>query len=341
MKHFFAVLIFIFIAFQINAQVQDTLNQDAAPKGGVNALAIHYYGIDFSKAQREILKEKEIEFIFLVDEKGQATLKEVNGISDGDIMDSLRQRTLTVEPFLPRIKNGIAESSIYFMQLTFPGYKMTQQKFGFLMGAAYTEAKLEDFEYVHRSNSRVDVLFSGMVNQYIGNPTAYLGLGGGFKTEVSIADKRKWIYGLNMSFYGNKRKDDYPISTPRDQFSTPPTLIVGVNFGKWVNRFNIQAELDFGIQNVTERLGNNDEDWVQLKGWSPGIVLNYPIRLGKESTMYYYGAPSLFSHNLNLHFGFRYMKFSLAEASGFMVELGVGYRMSIVSVQEYRLKEGL
>ncbi len=31
------------------------------------------------------------------------------------------------------------------------------------------------------------------------------------------------------------------------------------------------------------RLGDTDPDWVQLSGWSPGIVFNYPIRLGKSN----------------------------------------------------------
>ena len=332
-------LLFLILGFQINAQVLDTLNQEVSPQGGINALGIHYYGIDFTKQQRKLLKDVEIEFIFLIDEEGIPTLKEINGIADAEIMDCLEKRTLTVEPFNPRIKDGIAESSIYFLQLVFPTYKMTPQKYGMLLGATYNEAKLEDFEYIHKSNSRYDVVFAGLMNQHLGNPSEYLNLGVGFKTEVTFTDNRKLIYGLNMSFYGNKLKKDYPINSTREQNSSPISAMVGLTFGKWFNNFNMQAEIDIGVHNVTEKLEKNDKDFVQLNGWSPGVVVNYPLRLGKESTMYYYGSPSLLSHNLNLHFGLRYMKFSIPEASGFMMEVGVGYRMAVAKVHEYKLKE--
>ncbi|MBK9743701.1 MAG: hypothetical protein IPO94_12405 [Saprospiraceae bacterium] len=72
-------------------------------------------------------------------------------------------------------------------------------------------------------------------------------------------------------------------------------------------------------------MAKNDLDWVQLKGWSPGLVVNYPVKLGKTNPMYY--------------FGLRYLKFSLKEATGLMVEFGVSYRMAIKGVNKYKLKD--
>jgi len=46
------------ILFSLNiaqAQIIDTLNQEASPKGGINQLAIKYYGIEFTKEQRASL----------------------------------------------------------------------------------------------------------------------------------------------------------------------------------------------------------------------------------------------------------------------------------------------
>ncbi len=237
------------------------------------------------------------------------------------------------------IRNGVAEPSIYFMQLVFPTYKLTNRQFSIFQGIAYNEAELEDFEYIRKSGSRFDMLTGGMINQFFGEPGNYLNFGGGMKIDLTYTDKKKYLYGLNMSFYGNKLKQDYPLTTTREQNTAPPTLLLGLILGKWFERINIQAEISSAIQNVTERLGDSDNDWVQLKGWSPGIVINYPIVLGKEKPMYYYGSPVLLGHSLNVHLGIRAINFSLSEASGMMAEFGISYRMMINSIREYKLKD--
>ena len=320
----------------LNLQAQE--NQEVSPKEGVNGLAIKYYGIEFTEAQRLLLKDKEIEFIFLIDKKGKATLSEVNGIDNKTIIDSLINKTEEIENFNPRIKNSIPEESIYFMKLTFPTYQMTSNKLGLLQGSAYKEANLEDFEYITLDNSHLDLIFGGMINQFIGKPYDYLKLGGGMKMNLSYTDSKNYLYGLNMNIYGNQLKKEYPLNNTRQQLSAPPTLLVGLIFGKSINKIDVQAELNIASQNITERLGTDDENWIQLKGWSPGILVNYPIRLGKQRPTYYYGQPSLFENNLNLSFGIRYLFLSIPEASGLMAELGVSYRMTIRKVKEYKLK---
>jgi len=129
----------IFLGLSLNAQ-QDSLNQEVAPKGGVNNLAVKYYGIDFTKEQRQLLKDKEVELIFQVDSEGKHKLSEVNGISDKEIIDSLKQKTKEVENFLPRIRNGIAEPSIYFIKFEFPTYNLISRKYGGRLGSSYNEA---------------------------------------------------------------------------------------------------------------------------------------------------------------------------------------------------------
>lgn len=342
MRKSLTVIIVILGCIYSNAQVAgtDTLNQQVSPKGGINQLAIKYYGIEFTKAQRKQLENIEIEFIYAIDELGNPTLSEVNGITDRAILDSLQNKTTEIEPFNPELNDGVPVPSIYFMKLVFPTYnRVTKQRFGILQSGAYREATLNDFEYLKVSGQRFDMIIGGMVNQFIGNPSEHLGLGGGMKIDLGYAGKNDIIYGLNMSFYGNKLKKEYPINSTREQLTAPPTLLVGLIVGKWFDRFNVQGELNIGVQNITERLGENDTDWIQLKGWSPGIVFNYPIRLGKSNPMYYYGAPTLLENNLNLHFGIRYLKLSIKEATGLMAELGVSYRMAIKGIKEYKLKD--
>jgi len=68
MKKNLTIIALLFINWTIQAQITDTLNEQASPKGGVNKLAVKFFGIDFSKEQRLILEDKEIEFIFEIPE---------------------------------------------------------------------------------------------------------------------------------------------------------------------------------------------------------------------------------------------------------------------------------
>lgn len=339
MKYLIPKLLLLICLLRSNAQVVDSLNQNVSPKNGLNQLAIKYYGIDFTKEQRKEIENVEIEFIYSIDEYGNPVLAEINGVKNQEIIDSLIQKTKDVENFKPQIRNGKPEPSIYFMKLTFPTYKFNQNTYGILQGSAYNEAKLEDFEYLIKSGQRFDMTIGGLANQFIGKPSQHLGLGGGMKIDLGYAGKNNLMYGLNMSFYGNKLKKEYPINSTREQFKAPPTLLVGLIFGKWYDKFNIQGEINIGIQNITEKIGENDPDWVQLNGWSPGLIVNYPIKFGKTNQMYYYGAPSLLENNLNIHLGIRYIKLSLKEATGLMAELGFSYRMSLKGIKEYKLKD--
>ncbi|GAB3171137.1 hypothetical protein [Telluribacter humicola] len=339
MKNLYLLLILLFVATQARAQTSDSLNQNVSPKGGLNALALHYYRIDFTKEQRQRLKDVELEFIYQIDESGALALEEVNGINDKDIVDSLKNRTLTLPRFSPQVVNGTPQPSLYFMKLTFPSYQMTNSRLAMIQPYLYNEAKLDDFEYIKKSNQRMEVLFGGVYNQFLGNPSLYLRPGGGMKVDVTYTAKNLLMYGLTMSIYGNKFKQVYPIYVNRNQFPAPPTAVIGLVFGKWFNKVNAQLELGTAVQNITENKGGNDPDWVQLTGWSPGLVVNYPIKLGKDKIFYNYGAPSIFNHNLNLHVGVRQLFLSLKEATGGMFELGLSYRMSYEMIEEFRLKQ--
>jgi len=339
MKPSITILLIVCSFMGIHAQVVDSLNQQVSPKNGINQLALKYYEIDFTKEQRKELEDIEIEFIFSIDESGNPTLSVINGISNTEIVDSFVNKTKEIERFNPQIRNGVPEPSLYFMIFTFPSYQFSPTTYRILQGSAYHEAKLEDFEYINESGERLDMTIGGMVNQFMGNPAKHLAFGGGMKVDLSYSGNNKLIYGLNTSFYGNKLKENYPINSTRAQNNAPPTLLIGLIFGKWFDHFNVQGELNFAVQNVTEKLGDSDPDWVQFKGWSPGLIVNFPIKLGKSKPMYYYGAPNLLENNLNIHFGIRYMKFSIREATGMMAELGLSYRMVLKGVKEYKLKE--
>ncbi|MCB0531531.1 MAG: hypothetical protein KDD14_04975 [Saprospiraceae bacterium] len=322
----------------LSLHAQDT--QPVSPKGGVNALALEYYRIDFSKAQRERLTDVEIEFIYSVDTAGNPSLEKINGPSEPDILDSLRSRTEYLPRFNPAIQNGVPVASIYLLKLVFPSYKLTQFQNGLAQTQLYREAKIEDFEYIHKTGQRLDLLWGGMVNHFVGNPARHLGLGGGMKIDITYTIKNRFLFGMGMNFYGNHLKKAYPLTTTRPQFKAPPTLFIGGVIGKWFGKFNVQLEVTYAVQNITEKQGDNDPEWVQLRGWSPGIILNYPLKFGRDKTYYYYGVPSIFNNYLNLHVGLRPVFLSIDEATGGMLELGVGYRFAVHRVGEYKFKAG-
>lgn len=338
MKAVISTLLILIGILPLNAQVEKVLNQEAGPKEGINQLALKYFGIDFSKEQRKEIDEVEIELIFLIDETGSPTLSEINGVSNPDIIDSLKRKTSQLENFNPQVRDGVAQSSIYFMKLIYPRYKMNQRSFGLLQGSAYNQADLDDFESIVESGQRLDMLFGGFMNQFLGKPSKYLTLGGGMKLDLCFTTSNQMFYGMNMSFSGNGLKKDYPINSQREQ-TAPVSGIVGLTVGKWMSSYAVQFDLGLAVHNITKKIGDDDPEWVQLNGWSPGIVFNYPILLGKEKPIYYYGSPSLLGNNLNLSFGLRYMKYSLREASGLMAELGIGYRMGLKGIKEYKLKD--
>lgn len=324
----------------IFAQAQETemRNQEVSPKNGITDLALVYYSIDFSKEQRKILNDKELELLFKIDESGSPELYKINGIQDESILDSLKIKSQQVGKFNPRIHNGIPEPSIFFLELTYPSKKLISVSLNPYQQSLFHQIRLEDFEYIEKANFGSDIVIGLLTNQFTGSPARYSKLGAGMKINMTFTDHKNYIYGLNLSTYFNQKKRDYSLYTDREQLSSRSTALLGIIFGKWFGKFNIQAEANYAVQNVTERYDTRDKGWTQFKGWSPGAVFNYPIMLGTEKPLYYYGSPSLLSHNLNLSFGIHYLQFSHREASGVMAELGVAYRMTFRGIKEYRLK---
>lgn len=336
------LFLFLFASFQGICQILST-DTGPEPKGGINKLALEYYKINFTKEQRKTLEGIELEFMYLIDEQGIPTLQKINGVDDQAVLDSLYQITSRLPGFYPRKIDDEIVSSIYFLKFQFPAYRVTENSLVFQNGHRYWEAKYEDFEYIRRSGERIDLMIGGMTNFFLGNPAHYLYPGGGMKMDLMYSGKKGIGGGLVMGFYGNKFKQNYPINSTRNQNPAPPTMLIGVAGSKIIwkqerKEFNLQAELNLAIQNITPRLSEADQDWVQLNGVSPGMVGNYLIQLGKNRTSYSYGSPAIIHHYLNFYGSVRPVLFNLKAATGVMLDVGIAYRMGIHAVDEYRLK---
>ncbi|MEM1328084.1 MAG: hypothetical protein AAGI23_19155 [Bacteroidota bacterium] len=332
-----SVLSLLLLAF--SAQSQTTvLDREPSYPSGLNRLALVYYGIDFSKEQRKVLSERPVEFYFLIDTVGGYELAEINGIDDAAILDSLQQRTMQLSPFIPALEAGKPVEAFYILQMSFPKYGTTRQQTSLGNSGSYRRLRAEDFEYVERGKDHFSWMIGLGGSQFVGQATDYLGTGFGMLTDVRYTTQKEQIFGISINLFDQPLRQNLPIESNRPQGDNITGGIVAFSYGKWFQQFSIHAELGFSMQNVTPKLNNEDRDWVQLRGWSPGIVLNYPIQLGRDHISGYYLNPTIFTNNINLHAGLRYIDSPLPEVSGLLFEIGVGYQMMFYQVESFQLK---
>lgn len=337
-RYFVLAAVFILGPFVMMAQ-NEPLDLQPAPVGGLERLALVYLKTDFTPEQRSRLNDVHLELIFFVDSTGMALLEDVNGINDADIIDSLKQRK-EIPPFRPRYVNGQFRNGIFFMMLSFPSYDITDEQQLRQRYGAFSMDQVEEVEY---SGQSLQMMMGGVVNSFAGNPSRYLSTGGGIKMDV-LWGFDKWGVGFSFSAYGNRAREFYPIRTTRELDKSPTTFVVALlgsmDVMKNENRMvNLQVELGYIGQTVSSRIDDYDEDYIQLNGFSPGFLANYLIPFGKGRFQNRYYYPSVTRHYLNLHVGARPVFLNLKEARGMMFEFGVSYRLSMMQVNTYLLKD--
>lgn len=338
----FLLSLLVVLCFQF-AKAQE--NRDPEPKGGLAKLGSVYFKISFTPEQRAILEETEVEFIYLIDTTGTASLEKINGVEDRGILDSLERCTSRLPAFYPQIIEGVKQPAIYFFQLRFPKYAPTQYYNAAYGMRNYRKLSMDDFESIEKSPTHFDMVIGGMVNQFTGNASDYLKTGGGMKLDMAVGKEGKYVWGMAMNFYGNAVKKYYSVNTNRVMNDAPPTLLIGVVAGKegmrkGKTKNSFQLELCYAVQNVSSRTSPTDEDYIQWRGFSPGLVYNYQLYVGGDRLTHYYGEPTLFNNIINVHAAIRPIFFDWKEASGIMLEVGVSYRMSLSSIKAYKLKQG-
>lgn len=338
----FLLSLLVVICFQF-AKAQE--NRDPEPKGGLAKLGSVYFKIDFTPEQRAILEETELEFIYLIDTTGTASLEKINGVEDRGILDSLERCTSRLPSFYPQTIEGVKQPAIYFFQLRFPKYA-PKYSYPVLYGRqSYRRLSMDDFESIDKSPSHFEMVIGGMVNQFGGSAGSYLKTGGGMKFDVVFGKENHYVFGFTMNIYGNTAKTYYTLPPNRTHDKAPTTMliggIVGKEFKKQKNtKMSVQLELCYALQNVSSRTTNTDTEYVQWSGFSPGMVFNYQVFVGKDKFSHYYGDPILLNNIINLHTAIRPLFFNMQDASGIMMEVGVSYRMSLSGIKAYELKQG-
>jgi len=336
MRTVFATIVIVFSGFSLWGQRSS--DHGVTPLRGINQLALRYFTIDFTKEQRAVLDTVDLEFIFDVDDHGYATLSKVNGVDNPDIIDSLEARTKNALLFEPEVLEGKKIPSLYFMTLRFPRYKPTRQ---YNISDQHIPT-MEEIDHVEFGGGS-DLLIGGVMNTYAGNVQQYLKTGGGMKVDMLFTTKKRLGIGLVMIMYGNKLKEPYPIASTRQQNSAPPTIMIGLAVNQIVKSFqrselSAQVDLNYIAQNITPSIDNYDKDWVQFSGFSPGLIVNYHIKLGREKLSPYYYRLMALTHGVNFHAAIRPLFYNESSASGVSFELGLSYRLRFRFINSYDLK---
>jgi hypothetical protein len=334
---------FIFLLAFISSPLfgQEKYPGEIAPRPSVSLgrLALIYLSVDFTPEQRLKLNDKYLEFIFLVDSIGKATLEDVNGIDDPTIIDSLKSKPIPF--FNPRQVDGIHKEGIFFMNMMYPFYEYYESTYN--GRRRFGSFQMEEMEYIEKSGTGFQYMMGAVGNTFSGSAAQYLHTGGGMKLDFLWKTRKKFSYGFSMTIYGNHVREYYPLNTSRKLESTPATMIVAASFAReaWSKgRNSITTQLDLGyvMQNVSTRENPDDDEYIQLAGFSPGLTVNYLMPLGKERFQNLH-FPMVIGHFINFHAGIRPLLMSFKPARGIMFEIGVSYLLKSENVKNYQVKE--
>ena len=178
-----------------------------------------------------------------------------------------------------------------------------------------------------RENTRIDVLLNLLGSGYIGSAAEFLGIGQGINGDFILFNREGLTYGINAMVHNNRRKKDYSLDHSLDQLSTTGSAKIGVVLGKWFPKFHAVIPLSYAVQNVIDFTPDLELKEVQIRGFSTGVIINYPIIFDSRRNSNDWEEICTAKNHVNLHFGIRYDLLSHKEAGGFLMELGIGYRI--------------
>lgn len=310
-------------------------------------LVSFYYDIDFDSTQRAYLADKEVELVYLIDTAGYAELTGINPDLPADIADSLHTRTTRLPRFSYRDTepNQPPQEFLYGVMFDFPGYddrtaaprgNPAPQRGGYVNGMLlFNRAGPDDFVYLTRTTRRLGVAFGGHLAQPIGQRASYLATGGGMHIHIDYSDEKARTYGLLMTFDGNRRMEELPLTSSLAQGAAPPTLTVGLSYGRDIGPLLLRGELGLSQMNLTETV---DNEFVESSGWSVGLVADYLIPLGQGSSEFMYGSPTVSVGNLCPKLALRYYHLDVSELRGLSLEIGVNYRLIAYGVKDFKYR---
>lgn len=321
----------------------DPGNSHATPKGGMAAVALVYYKIDFSKEERAHLRTHEAELIFGVSETGVAKLEKVNGIGILSIIDSMKRVDHKLPLFNPEMIDGVAQPTVFFMMIQWPHY---QDRTYAPYPGAYTNIvglKREMFETIELA-SRFDMIIGGAATNFSGSAGNYLKTGGGVRMDLIFSGRSGWGGGLTMDVTGNAARKEYPIATQYQQSRSLSTLFIGLLGSKVISDnqrglMQLQAQLCFATHNIVTVDPGLKNKPVQASGFSPALVWSYALPIGQGRMSQYYFSPVFVKNYIEFHAAIRPVFYDVKSANGVCLEAGLSWRLAMIQVRSFKLRE--
>jgi hypothetical protein len=315
-------------------------SSEPRPPGGKTQVLLPFYSINFTDRQRGLLNGTSAELLFEITEDGIPILDNVQGITDVAIIDSIYHVSRQLPRFEPATRNGIPEPSVYLLKLHF-GDRDYHNDSPNQMEQQAPESR-DDFALLE-TGSKLDLLIAGAFNIRDGKAADYLYPGGGMKFDIMVIGKKNFGVGLALGLYGNRLKNDYPIIIPYQQSQSQTTVLIGLAFGKILSenrRSQVFAQFEpcYVIQTVVHLDDYYQDESIEFEGFSPAVVLNYMVSLGRER-FYHYGSPTIVNNFLNIHAAIRPIWLNERSASGIMLEVGIGWRLRGETIRAYKLKD--
>ena len=339
MKYLFAAVITL---WQLAAAAQDADSTYVGPQPPVSlpALALHYYSIDWTPAQWDTLRGRELELFYLVDEVGEPFLQTVRGVDEPAILDSLRVATGRLLYFEPARRDGKIVEGVFGFYFTFPN---RTQAFGDVQytgpwsGGSYLPPEQVVKNYTF---SRFDFVidYNALFADYVGAPNRYAKPGAGFDLVFAGRWSPRWGAGvaIGLDFAGLRS------ALPEDPQNRSDGRLANGFFAATIDRvidvsptqeWMLRGELGGGFLGIANDEDENPDGDLEHGGLHTGLLLHYSKPFGDFATgtgggtLDRRGRVQRAGFGYNLFAGVRYRYLGDRSGTGLYYVLGAGIRI--------------
>ena len=331
------------------AQDADSTYVGPQPPMSLSALSLHYYSVDWTPAQWDTLRGRELELFYLVDEIGEPFLQTVRGIDEPAILDSLRIATGRLLYFKPARSEGKITDGVFGFYFTFPDRAQAYDAARYIgpwtgIVGAYIPSEQLTKDYVFdRFNFVID--YNALFADYVGAPNRYAKPGGGFDLVFAGRWSPRWgagvAIGLDAAGLSSALPEDplnrsdgrlfngFIAATADRVFNVSPSR-------EWMLRGELGAGF-FGIANDDDE---NPDGSLEYVGLHTGLLLHYSNPFGDfatgtgGATLDQKGRVQRAGFGYNLFAGVRYRYLGDRSGTGVYYVLGAGFRIVNVSFRK-------
>ena len=330
------------LPLQLGAQSDAADTSYVGPQAPVSlpALALHYYSINWTPAQWDTLRGREVELFFLIDQIGEPYLQTVRGIDEPDLIDSLQAATSRLRYFQPAREEGELVESVYGMYFTFPDRPLRERtKVQYAtnwLGISFIPPGDLEREYAFSRFSLV-VDYNLLFADYVGGPNEYIKPGGGFDLIFASRWSPQWGAGVAVGLdIAGLRK-----ALPEDDLLRSDAQLANGYFAGCVDRvlhvspqreWTVRGELGYGFLGISDDEDEQPDGNLSYGGLHTGLLVHYSNPFGQPgangAARDARGRVQAQSFGYNFFAGLRYRYLGDRTGTGVYYFLGAGIRIS-------------